>query len=492
MNSKDILDDSIRKFKGIFKVDFKQTDTSINTYSWFDISTGSNDQTINLPKIDKGNAFLIKNDSDVFRCHKVLIHFNRKQRKILKKWFMAYNRIYNTTVDFIYDNVDHINNKLDWTKIRNQLVKQKKIVAKKLNFDGIQIPPNTLDGAIKLVCAMFQSAVSNFKNGNINKFFIKKRKLKQNIEVIDVAKNSIRGNCIFKRTLGEIKYCELDGVEFKLSDINNKYGSDCKIYHKRNTKEYYLLVPEKLISSKMNDNIQELKNENKSLDKSKNYKKIKHNEKLIKRYENEINSQNRTEKELKQNPNLKANYNKEKFISLDPGLRTFLTGISDNEVVEIGKMKQNNLRLWKYAKKLGKNLTDAKKSKCWKRINGLANDLHWKTINYLTSKYENIMLGDMSTKNIIKNGGKLSDDDKRLAQGLSLFKFRERLKYKCSLRKVNLFIVDEGFTSKMCSFCGNVHESLGGSKIYNCTKCENIIDRDINGAKNILMRCLNG
>ena len=37
----------------------------------------------------------------------------------------------------------------------------------------------------------------------------------------------------------------------------------------------------------------------------------------------------------------------------------------------------------------------------------------------------------------------------------------------------------------MCSKCGNIKHDLGINKIYECLKCNTVLDRDINGARNI-------
>ncbi|CAG8820724.1 12399_t:CDS:1, partial [Gigaspora margarita] len=44
------------------------------------------------------------------------------------------------------------------------------------------------------------------------------------------------------------------------------------------------------------------------------------------------------------------------------------------------------------------------------------------------------------------------------------------------------------YTSKTCGFCGYVYRKLGGSKIFHCPECKTELDRDINGARNILLR----
>jgi putative transposase len=49
-------------------------------------------------------------------------------------------------------------------------------------------------------------------------------------------------------------------------------------------------------------------------------------------------------------------------------------------------------------------------------------------------------------------------------------------------------VVNEAYTSKVCTNCGNYKKDLGSAKVYNCKKCKAIIDRDVNGARNILLK----
>ena len=42
----------------------------------------------------------------------------------------------------------------------------------------------------------------------------------------------------------------------------------------------------------------------------------------------------------------------------------------------------------------------------------------------------------------------------------------------------------------MCSYCSIIKKNLGGNKRYNCNNCNNTLDRDINGCRNILMKGL--
>jgi putative transposase len=45
--------------------------------------------------------------------------------------------------------------------------------------------------------------------------------------------------------------------------------------------------------------------------------------------------------------------------------------------------------------------------------------------------------------------------------------------------------IDEYMTSKKCCECKNIKRNLKSEKIYKCSKCKLIIDRDINASLNI-------
>ncbi len=120
-----------------------------------------------------------------------------------------------------------------------------------------------------------------------------------------------------------------------------------------------------------------------------------------------------------------------------------------------------------------------------KRISGLVDELHWKSINYLTKNYKTILIGDISSRGVIRKSGGLSKINKRVANALKLYKFKTRLEGKCKLLGINYKLVDEHYTSKTCCRCGNIKGDLGCNKVYNCKRCSLCIDRDVNGAINI-------
>ena len=63
-----------------------------------------------------------------------------------------------------------------------------------------------------------------------------------------------------------------------------------------------------------------------------------------------------------------------------------------------------------------------------------------------------------------------------------------KLEYKCQKNKINLVKIHEGYTSVLCSNCGNEHKALGSNKTYDCIKCKIQLDRDINASRNIYIK----
>ena len=105
---------------------------------------------------------------------------------------------------------------------------------------------------------------------------------------------------------------------------------------------------------------------------------------------------------------------------------------------------------------------------------------------YFYTKYKN---KSTSAKSIVKkHNSVLSNESKVACLRTQYFNFRLRLKYKCSINNKKFKLVNEYYTSKTCSLCGNYNYKLGGNKTYNCNNCKCIIDRDINGCRNIYMK----
>jgi putative transposase len=295
--------------------------------------------------------------------------------------------MYNATLKYIktqiyenrYNNNFNIAKLLNYRNLRTNKLKN----IKNDIIDNSQLPnhaKNTklkchmLDTAIQLACANYKSALSNFKAGNIKNFRIRYWKLNKYKKLLDIEKQYFNRGSFCYNELGNIK-CVYDNEIFKLDNIT----SACKIYYDSDTDRYQLLIPE------------------------------------------------RTEM-------IETNHTK-KVISLDPGLRKFMTGLSENECITICT---NGIEvLMELLKRIdeienNKNIPNKKKKVLVKRLNrkisDKVDDLHWKTIKYLTDKYETIIIGDMSVKGIVSNDtSNIQKMMKSLAYKLKFYQFKQRI-----------------------------------------------------------------
>jgi len=432
----------------------KYNKENIDCNSWFTMSKAINKTSrkpyvVSYDKLDKNNYKQIKVKMLLDESHKI----------IFQNWFKTTTYMYNETLKYIRENYnftkkeinrDILNNQVKFNNkfynkihIRNQLNELKKKIQKDSTIivDGIKciIDIHTLDKTIFQLVQNIKSAVTNMFNGNIKRFRLKFWKFTRPSKMIELEKNKFSGGILCKSIFGNlepIKYI-YNGESYNINNID----SDFKINYNSITNDYYLLVSEKIII---------------------NINKI----------------------------------NKNKLIVLDPGLRTFMTGLSDNEHLEIGNNVHKTIKT--YITRLNKIKTNIKipnkiktknKKLINKKIHNKVDDLHWKTIKYLTDNYSTIFLGDMSAKSIVKrNNSILSNESKVACLRTRFYDFILRLKYKCSVNNKKFKLVNEYYTSKTCSLCCHYNEKLGGNKIYNCKNCGCSIDRDINGCRNIYMK----
>ncbi|HVX01340.1 MAG TPA: RNA-guided endonuclease TnpB family protein, partial [Candidatus Babeliaceae bacterium] len=186
------------------------------------------------------------------------------------------------------------------------------------------------------------------------------------------------------------------------------------------------------------------------------------------------------------------------FISIDMGIRSPLTCLPSTEPQinfgeDLQKEIRNNLIWLETLKEKGYNKKFRRK---WKKklkakIHNKVTDFHWQTCNVLTKCVDKIVVGDLNVKSIIsKENDTITDLDKKVLIKLRLRGFIQKLKYKCVSRNCSLTLVNEAYTSKVCSNCGNYKADLGGNKTYNCDNidCGQVIDRDVNACINILYK----
>lgn len=446
----------INKYKNDLPYSFDEKDKfKLNTNSWFNID----EFKAILP-----NDYLYLNtitnhqSNNIIYCKKISMNLNNEQKQILNQWFISYTKMYNEGVNYLFNNCQlkkcdinrhYLLNKLKdiptfftlrnkLKNITNNLIEQSQISD---NSKNTKIHLHTMNYALKQLCSNLKSSITNMLRDNFKRFRLKYWKFNRPSQSIEIEKCYLnKDNKLCYKILGDIDY-SYNGKKVDLKDFNIEHG--VKINYNLINNEYSLLVPFSYQSES-------------NLDKPNN------------------------------------------LISLDPGLRTFMTGVSEDKFIKIGNQVNNNLI--QYVKrlnnlKLNKTLTkkqlNDKRIKLENKLTNKVDDLHWKTINYLINNYQTILLGDMSAKKIVnKNTSCLSNNQKVACLRTRYYQFRQRLEYKCKSRNVNYNLINESFTSKLCSSCGYQDNNLGSSKIYDCSQCKNKIDRDVNGSRNIFIKYL--
>ncbi|KAK9240712.1 putative transposase DNA-binding domain-containing protein [Lipomyces kononenkoae] len=124
-----------------------------------------------------------------------------------------------------------------------------------------------------------------------------------------------------------------------------------------------------------------------------------------------------------------------------------------------------------------------------RRIKSLVNDLHSRTAHYLCSSYNLVILPKFQTQQMVQIGRrKIQSKTARAMLTLRHFCFQQRLIDKArEYPQCRIVLVSEAHTSKTCGRCGRLN-NVGGDKVYRCSHCGFVCDRDVNGARNILVR----
>ena len=194
-----------------------------------------------------------------------------------------------------------------------------------------------------------------------------------------------------------------------------------------------------------------------------------------------------------------------KNIGIDLGIKEFAI-MSDNTKIEnlkLTKKYENKLkreqrklsRKCKLAKDKNKKLSDSKNyqkqkkkvAKIHNKIRNKRNDFINKLSSDIIDNHDIICIEDLNIKGMLKNH-KLA----KSISDVSWSEFIKQLEYKANwYRRIIVKIPTFYPSSKTCSSCGNVKETLKLSeRIYKCSNCGLEIDRDYNASINILKKGL--
>lgn len=401
------------------------------------------------------------------------------QRKILNEWIKTSNYVYNKTIACINngDKVNFINlrdkcvtsrtkkSNNQYPKLTENIKMLKKQIKEEKNEEKLVIlnkqliseinqrkaikfenntfvqewesktPKAIRDGAVGDVCKANDTGWSNLKAGNINHFKLGFRKITKNTKSFVLPHSLISNkNGILSISPEYLKEeCKFKMGKRTLKKYKNiEIKNDCRIIHDRN--KYYIAIPIPILSV------------------------LKHKIKSV------------------------------NYCGIDPGVRTFLTSFGNNGVVEYN---QNKMLLKKLNKKIdllnSKRTRKRYKYKVEERKENVINEIHWKSINDILKRNDYVFYGDIKSHDIVKksNNKYLNRD----TNDLKFYKFKERLMYKASVLNKCVFNINEMYTTKTCSSCGNLN-NVGKKEIYKCERssCDKLLLRDVSAAKNILMK----
>lgn len=452
--------------------------------SWFDLES----KIYNLhDKVNIENKVI-----DVIKIttsKNIKLNFNKIQKQILLKWFESARLAYNTTIYYFK------HNKLcSFYTARKEV---KKMLPEYINSfnEKYYVPCLIIDNAINDVCKAYKSTIALLKKGEITHFKLKYKKFTKDKQSIVLEKTTFNENinCFYPTNFKK------NILDFKFNTIKNTINS-----FSNENKEYYkkflnsvIEKSKKNIDLKLKSSSSILK-ENIKCDSRLSYNRL-NNTFILHTPKEQI---------------IKSFKKKDNVCAIDPGNKTFLT-IFDPE----GKTfkicnRDNNLKfnlmkniikrkeIHKYINsKFTNNLLNINKEEYIKskskikkyynrltlRIQNIVKELHYKSANFLCKNYSTIILGKLSIQGITSKEGKLQSNEKLFSYAISHDKFKIILKQKALKYGSKVHIVCEGNTSKTCGVCGTVKE-IKNNRIYRCEVCKSVIDRDINGARNILIK----
>lgn len=360
------------------------------------------------------------------RCKKIQLNPTLKQRNILLNWFELTRLSYNLTVNFLKKD-----NTIKDRKMRDNV---KQAMRNNLYINGLikksGIYQQTLDNAVKDVYKARKTAFANLKLNNIKFFRLRYKRQDHHIKNMVLETDALNklGTGLKKRGLENLNPSEL--IE------RNKIT---RLGYNTRTKHFTLFVP----------------------------------------YDKKV----------------EEHVSRSDVCALDPGIRTFQTLYSPSGITyqfgdEKNIIKKNIDRIEKVKEFKDKSWYKKYVNRLREKLKNRIADLHWKTSSFLCKNFNTILVGNMSTKGIVKKSLNLHSTTKRMTYALSHFLFKERLSSKATEYNCVFKEVDESYTSKTCGGCGEINNELGSSKQFQCPDkmCLYRMHRDIHGARNIYIK----
>lgn len=178
--------------------------------------------------------------------------------------------------------------------------------------------------------------------------------------------------------------------------------------------------------------------------------------------------------------------------ALDCGVRTFQTVFSKELTLKVGE--HDFQRIFRYCYALDKLISRKRKERSnkfnkamqrirWK-IRDLIDEIHNKLALTLCRLFDVVYIPSFETHDMVS---KLKHKTSRAMLGWAHYRFKTKLKSKAEEYSCKVIDCTEEYTSKTCGNCGEIN-SIGGKEVWTCKHCGCVHGRDINGARNILLK----
>jgi putative transposase len=371
-------------------------------------------------------------DEDIVRTRKIRLYPTKGQRLKLKQWIGTTRYIYNRVLHHLKSNNISRIDKKELQKLFITKEYRNGTINSNINDWELETPKDIRNGAIRDIFKAYKTCFSQLDSGYIDRFKLSYRK-KHSSSSLEIDKKSVKikeeGLLLYPTyKLGPIK---LPKREKKLKNIDN----GCRLQYKYN--QWFLCIP---ITKK-----RELNNPMKDI------------------------------------------------VALDPGTCTFQTCYSQEEVF---KCQQTNQLLEKLrdkiaffqslrAKKIIRGYSYKRRiQKLYCRHKNLVDSIHYQTCSALKD-YKVILLPIFESQEMVRKSN-LNKKTKQDLLGLKHYLFQQRLIDYGKKNNIHVVIVSEIFTTQTCGFCGFTFKVDG--RYYQCPVCHLLIDRDINAARNILLK----
>ena len=190
-----------------------------------------------------------------------------------------------------------------------------------------------------------------------------------------------------------------------------------------------------------------------------------------------------------------------RVVALDPGIRTFLTWFSETDAGQIGKhdfgriqrlcqhLDQLISRTAKTGSRRKRNLRKPA-NRMRVKITNLIDELHHQTARFLVDSFDLILLPTFETSQMVQRGKrKIRSKSARSMLTFAHYRFQQFLLWKAWEAGKQVLLVNEAFTSKTCSWSGEIIPNRGGRRWIQGSDGVRV-ERDINGARGIFLRAL--